>query len=190
MDHDIISLKSYCQLNRSVMLKIKTVAGCCFDNQAIHLDFGKLVFKPESVGDLVEITLTHLGIEGTGYLKIKDIERLLGIEVKHLDREYLSYIIAHHFAKEGVQFVRYISQDHLIELPLLITCIFRCSCLSTTLYIPLEGLEIEEKYLQHKPQNLPSDLRLSVSWAPFETYLSQNELSMLSSQDLILVYPK
>lgn len=190
MNHDIISLKSYRQISNNVAAQINTVAGHCFDNQAIHLDFGKLVLKPEFVDELVEITLTHIGIDATGYLRIRDIQRLLGLEVKHLDRGYLAYLIAQSLAEEGVQYVRFIGQEDLVDLPLLMTCIFQCSRISTTLYLVPEGLDIDTEYLQSKPQCLPKGIQLSVSWTPFETYLSHDELSTLSSEDLVLLYPK
>ncbi|MGF1845514.1 hypothetical protein [Vibrio lentus] len=190
MNHDIISLKPYRQLSSTVAAQINAVAGHCFDNQAIHLDFGKLVLTPKFVDELVEITLTHLGIEGTGYVRVKDIERLLGLEVKHLEKEYLEYLISMNLAKEGVQYVRFIDKENQVALPSLMTCIFKCSRIRTTMYLVAELLDLDTEYLQPKPQRLPADLKLSVSWAPFETYLSCDELTTLSSEDVVLVYPK
>lgn len=190
MNHDIISLKPYRQLSNSVAAQINAVAGHCFDNQAIHLDFGQLVLAPKFVDELVEIALTHLGIEGTGYVRVKDVERLLGLEVKHLEKEYLDYLMAMNLAKEGVQYVRFIDKKKLVTLPSLMACVFKCSRISTTMYLDAESLDIDTEYLQPKPQRLPTDLKLSVSWAPFETYLRCDELTTLSPEDMVLVYPK
>ncbi|TBT31434.1 hypothetical protein D5E80_01090 [Vibrio parahaemolyticus] len=51
-------------------------------------------------------------------------------------------------------------------------------------------LFIEDDFLSPKKQILSDQLKLSVSWAPFETALHAEEITALTAQDLVLVFPK
>ncbi|MDN3612032.1 hypothetical protein ACFFUP_04335 [Vibrio ostreicida] len=190
MNQDTFSLIPRRHLSREVVAQINLVAGHLFDNQAIHLDFSHLVLAPDFDDELVEISLTHLGVETKGYLRLKEVERLLGLPVKHLDKEYLSYLIAQNLAEYGVQYVSFVTRENVESLPALMACVFVCQRIKTTLYLNVESLDVDAEYLEAKAQSLSGNLKLSVSWSPFETYLSSDELTALSSDDVVLVYPK
>ncbi|MDG2609913.1 hypothetical protein P7M09_29245, partial [Vibrio parahaemolyticus] len=49
---------------------------------------------------------------------------------------------------------------------------------------------VDDSFLRSKKQVFRDDLRLSVSWVPFVTSLYAEEITALTAQDLVLVYPK
>ncbi|GEM77623.1 hypothetical protein [Vibrio sagamiensis] len=190
MKHDIITLTPFCELSQKSAAQINTVAGHQFDNNAIQINFGKLILEPATIGELVEVSLAHIGIDITGYLTVADIERLLGLELKYLEQEYISYLIAQNLSVEGIRYLRFIDKDEVKHLSSLMTSIFSCNRLETNMYVAMDSMDIDPDYLHMKPQSLSPKLKLSVSWAPFETSLSTDEITSLSSDDMVMVYSK
>ncbi|GLT17474.1 dimethyladenosine transferase [Vibrio zhanjiangensis] len=190
MKYDVVNLTPSCTISNAVASKVNLVAGTCFDNHAIRMDFRQLKFNLGQQQDLIEISLVHMGVEAKGFLQVVEVERLLGLEIKHLDKEYVAYLITQNLAPHGVHFVGFMDQKEGRNLPLSITTVFECERLATTLYLELESIHIDADCLEAKPQALSGNLKLTVSWTPFETALTTQELSALSTDDVVLVYPK
>ncbi|RSD30303.1 hypothetical protein [Vibrio pectenicida] len=190
MSYDALSLIPSCTISNEVANKVNFVAGMRFDNHAINLDFRQLKLNLGEGQDLIEISLVHMGIEAKGYLQVVEIERLLGLEIKHLDQEYIAYLITQNLAPHGVHYVGFIDRKDSLDLPLRITTSFECERLSTIMYIDVASIQVDTDYLEFKPQALSGNLKLTVSWTPFETALTTQELSTLSTDDVVLVYPK
>ncbi|CAM3937495.1 hypothetical protein VIAQ111709_20000 [Vibrio aquimaris] len=190
MKYDAVNLIPRCTISNKVAKKVNFIAGTRFDNHAIKMDFHRLELNSVQKQDLIEINLVHMGIEAKGYLQVVEIERLLGLEIKHLDKEYVAYLITQSLAPHGVHYVGFIDQKEGRDLPLSITTVFECERLATTLYLDVESIHIDTDCLEAKPQALSGNLKLTVSWAAFETALTTQELSALSTDDVVLVYPK
>ncbi|MBU2895876.1 hypothetical protein [Vibrio hepatarius] len=190
MKYDAVNIIPSCTISNEVASKVNLVAGTRFDNQAINIDFRQLKLNSGEGQDWIEISLVHMGVEAKGYLQVAEIERLLGLEIKHLDKEYIAYLITQNLAPHGVHYVGFVDQTDSLNLPLRIVTIFECERITTTLYLDVESINIDGDCLEPKPQALPGDLKLTVSWTPFETALTTHELSALSTDDVVIVYPK
>ena len=190
MKNHIVELIPSRIISSELASKVNRVAGMIFDNHAVKIDFRQLKLDLSDDNDLIEISLVHMGIEAKGYLKVVEIERLLGLEIKYLDKDYVSYLITQSMAPHGVHYVGFIEGKDSLNLPLCITTVFECERLATTLYLDAESIHIDGDCLESKPQALPGELKLTVSWTPFETALTTQELSALSTDDVVLVYPK
>lgn len=185
-----VTVEARYQLTSELCRQINNVAGHQFDNQSITLDFIVPHFAPDFAEDLLEIRVMHIGIEAKGYVRASELERLIGVEVKYLDNEYLAYLVTQTVASKGVHYQGYHSYPYESVIAPLFECVLTCNDLLATLYLDIASLDIDDDGLELQPIQLSEDLRLTVSWSPFETYLDTQEILALSDEDLVWVFPK
>ncbi|EJL6267949.1 hypothetical protein NMR31_003196 [Vibrio cholerae] len=185
-----LTVEARYQLTSELCRQINNVAGHQFDNQSITLDFIVPHFAPDFAEDLLEIRVMHIGIEAKGYVRASELERLIGVEVKYLDNEYLAYLVTQTVASKGVHYQGYHSYPYESVIAPLFECVLTCNDLLATLYLDIASLDIDDDGLELQPIQLSEDLRLTVSWSPFETYLDTQEILALSDEDLVWVFPK
>lgn len=185
-----VTVEARYQLTSELCRQINNVAGHQFDNQSITLDFIVPHFAPDFAEDLLEIRVMHIGIEAKGYVRASELERLIGVEVKYLDNEYLAYLVTQTVASKGVHYQGYHSYPYESVIAPLFECVLTCNDLLATLYLDIASLDIDDDGLELQPIQLSEDLRLTVSWSPFETYLDTQEILALSDEDLVWVFPR
>ncbi|EGQ8095640.1 hypothetical protein U3G80_001398 [Vibrio cholerae] len=185
-----VTVEARYQLTSELCRQINNVAGHQFDNQSITLDFIAPHFAPDFAEDLLEIRVMHIGIEAKGYVRASEVERLIGVEVKYLDNDYLAYLMTQTVAPKGVHYQGYHSYPYESVIDPLFECVLTCDDLQATLYLDIASLDIDDDGLELQPIQLSEDLRLTVSWSPFETYLDTQEILALSDEDLVWVFPK
>lgn len=185
-----VMVKARYQLTSELCRKINNVAGHQFDNQSITLDFIAPHCAPDFAEDLLEIRVMHIGIEAKGYVRASEVERLIGVEVKYLDNDYLAYLMTKTVASKGVHYQGYHPYPHEPRITPLFECVLTCDDLQATLYLDIASLDIDDDGLELQPIQLSEDLRLTVSWSPLETYLDTQEILALSDEDLVWVFPK
>ncbi|MCO4174552.1 hypothetical protein K8D10_22680 [Aeromonas veronii] len=185
-----VTVEARYQLTSELCKQINNVAGHQFDNQSIMLDFITPHFAPDFSEDLLEIHVMHIGIKAKGYVSASEVERLIGIEVKYLDNDYLAYLVTQTLASKGVHYQGYLSYPYELVIAPLFKCVLTCDDLQATLYLDITSLDIDDNGLELQPIQLSEGLRLTVSCSPFETYLDTQEILALSNEDLVLVFPK
>ncbi len=185
-----VTVEARYQLTSELCRQINNVAGHQFDNQSITLDFIAPHFAPDFAEDLLEIRVMHIGIEAKGYVRASEAERLIGVEVKYLDNDYLAYLMTQTVASKGVHYQGYQSYPHESGIAPLFECVLTCDDLQATLYLDIASLDIDDDGLELQPIQLSEDLRLTVNWSPFETYLDTQEILELSDEDLVWVFSK
>jgi hypothetical protein len=167
---------------------INLLAGQRFNNQSITIEMGS-IYRARQPQDFILLNLKHLGIETDLYVSLGEAARLLGLELKHLEPDYISYIIAQALSQYGIEFKSCLGVEEL-ELPLLMTCQLIIGQMNIAALLPIDTLVIEFDYLQMSFNSLPKDLSLTTISTLFETSLSIDEIRTLSIDELVLVYPK
>ncbi|AVI67763.1 hypothetical protein CKQ84_18995 [Shewanella sp. WE21] len=167
---------------------INQLAGKCFNNKSIVIEMGA-VYRVGQPQDYILLSLMHLGIEAELYVSLGEGERLLGLELKYLEHDYISYVIVQELSQYGIGFKSFLGVNEQ-ALPLLMACQLIIGEMNIAVLLGIDTLVIEKDYLQESLISLPKDLPLKVSSTLFETKLSVNEIRSLSVDELVLVYPK
>lgn len=183
-----VTIEARYQLTSDMHDKINSIAGCQFDNRSITLDFIAPRWKRDFEEDLLEMRVVHIGIEATGYIRASEVERLIGVQVKHLENDYLAYLMTQAVATKGIHYQGYYSNKAVTNT--LFESVLSCGDWQVTLYVDIQSLDIDDDYLEIQPCQLDGNLRLAVSFTPFETYLDTNEIIGLSDDDIVVVFPK
>lgn len=189
MKNQIAIVEPAAQLSRQSLDTLNSVAGHVFNNGAVEIEFHGVQPNAKLPMTGVIFQLIHQGIEAEGYVPIEDIQRLLALDIQHLDSEYVSYLLAQKAAKYGVSGIRYVDEDAHEFLPL-VEAQFCLGEFTMKGALNVKKLFVEEAFLRTKKQEISEQLKLSVSWAPFETALHTEEIATLTAHDLVLVYPK
>ncbi|MGL5109816.1 MAG: hypothetical protein ACRC7J_12235 [Vibrio ordalii] len=185
-----VMIEARYQLTSDLCKKINSIVGCRFDNQSIMLDFIAPRWESDFEEDLLEIRVVHIGIEATGYVRASEVERLIGVPVKHLEGDYLAYLMTQTAATKGIHYQGYHYHPDKAVSTILLESVLTCDDWQVTLYVAIESLDIDDDYLEIQPCQLDGNLRLAVSFTPFETYLDTNEIIGLSDDDIVVVFPK
>lgn len=189
MNIQIATIEAKVALSRASMESINRVAGQVFDNGAIEIDFHGVHADVQPTKNRVMFQLSHQGIEVQGVITVETVQRLLAVEVQHLEPEYVFYLLAQQGAKYGISSIRYEEPPVSTPQPLM-NASFRLGETTVKGALSVPTLFIEDDFLSPKKQILSDQLKLSVSWAPFETALHAEEITALTAQDLVLVFPK
>ncbi|WP_061007956.1 hypothetical protein [Vibrio sp. CUB2] len=189
MNIQIATIEANVTFSRASMESINRVAGQVFDNGAIEIEFQGVHADFQPTKNSVMFQLSHQGIEVQGIITTETVQRLLAVEVQHLEPEYVSYLLAQQAAKYGISSIRYEEHPGSTPQPLM-NASFRLGETTVIGALSVPTLFIEDTFLRPKQQILSDQLKLSVSWAPFETALNAEEITALTSQDLVLVFPK
>lgn len=167
---------------------INRLAGQCFNNQSIVIEMGT-VYRSSQPQDLILLSLRHLGIEAELYVPLGEAGRLLGLDLKHLEHDYIAYVIAQALSQYGIEFNSCLGVDEQ-ELPLLMTCQLIMGEINIAALLQMDSLVIEPDYLQASFTSLPTNLSITTFSTLFETSLSVDEIRDLGVNELVLVYPK
>ncbi|WP_045496148.1 hypothetical protein [Vibrio hyugaensis] len=189
MNTQIATIEATVALSRASVESINRVAGQVFDNGAIEIEFHGVYADVRPAKNSVMFQLSHQGIEVQGIITTETVQRLLAVEVQHLEPEYVSYLLAQQAAKYGISSIRY--EENPVSTPQpLMNASFRLGETTVKGALSVPTLFIEDTFLRPKKQVLSDQLKLLVSWAPFETALHAEEITELTAQDLVLVFPK
>lgn len=189
MKNQIATVEPAMHLSSESLNTVNRVAGYVFNNGAVEVEFYAVQTGVELPITGVTFQLNQKGIEAEGYLPIGEVQRLLALDIQHLDPEYVSYLLAKKAAKYGISDIRYVV-EHAEDPVLLIEAWFCLGEFTMKGALKVDELFVEEVFLHKKKQMLSEQIKLSVSWAPFETALNTEEIATLTAHDLVLVYPK
>jgi len=167
---------------------INRLAGRCFNNQSIVVEMGA-VYRPSQPQDFILLSLRHLGIEAQLYVPLGEVERLLGLDIKHLAHDYITYVIAQVLRRYGIEFNSFLGFDEQGP-PQSMTCQLILGEINVAALLQLDSLIIESEFLQARITSLPKNLSLTTFSTLFVTSLSVDEIRDLSVDDLVLVYEK
>lgn len=188
MKHEKVMFISRYEMDAAMCQAINRLAGQCFSNQSIAIEMGA-VYRTGQQQDFILLSLKHLGIEAELYVSLGEAGRLLGLELKHLEPDYVSYVIAQALSQYGVEFKSCLEIDEQTQ-PLLLTCQLIMGEMNIAALLKMDTLVIEPDYLQANFISLPKKLPLTTFSTIFETKLSIDEIRSLSIDELVLVYPK
>ncbi|MPY23343.1 hypothetical protein FM037_21985 [Shewanella psychropiezotolerans] len=184
----IIFIPRY-EISEEMKLIINGLAGQYFNNQVISIEMGAVQYRSSRQQDFIQLSLSHLGVEAEVYVPLAEAERLLGLKIKHLDHDYLSYVITQALGQYGVELKQHLDMNKQ-DQPLLIACQILMGGISVAAFLKMETLEIDFDSLQARSTLLPQTLALTSTITPFETMLSLDEIRGLSADELVLVFPK
>lgn len=176
------------QMGADMCQIINLLAGKRFNNQSIVIEMGA-VYRGSQPQDFLLLGLRHLGIEAELYVPLAEAGRLLCLDLKHLEHDYIAYVITQGLSQYGIEFNSCLGADEQ-ELPLLMTCQLIMGEISIAALLQMEPLVIDPDYLQSSFVSLPQHLHLTTFCTLFETSLTVDEIRDLSVNELVLVYPK
>lgn len=185
-----VALEARYQISSNQCQQINRLAGYQFDNQLIRVHQIAPRWCSKFGEDLLNIDLMHIGIEANGYVRASEFERFIGMKMKYLDSEYVAYLMTQSVAEKGIHYRGYHPCSVTAEIGPLLECMLSCEDFEVTLYLDIESVDVDDEYLTIAPVPFSDNLRVMVSWSPFETYLDTGEILALSEDDLVLVYPK
>ncbi|MCX8986015.1 hypothetical protein [Citrobacter portucalensis] len=190
MDYTVIDFAPCYEISYAEYRTICDVVGLSFENKTLSLDFGEVIYRPMLEGDFLQLRILHIGIEADLYVRGEDIHRLLGVDIKYLSEDYLSFLVTKHFSKYGVFFCKLNSEFNERCGVILKAVLTTDNIQQTELFIDVESLVVESERLSMKKNKLSGDLSLATSVVPFKTYLSPGELECLNPGDVVLIYPE
>lgn len=176
-------------ITKAVFNKVAPIVGKVFDNDEIKLDFGELIFNLPKSELLIAMNLVNFGIEAKVYLCTQEAQRLLGVEVKYLDEKYISYLITQNLSRIGLHFDKLVSWDEVDNVSL-IHSMLSFGEQKIDAIVDVESLKVEQAYMAMKENNISRHLNVKAELSLFETYLDSSEISSLTNDDVVLVYPK
>ncbi|EID0733677.1 dimethyladenosine transferase [Vibrio parahaemolyticus] len=190
MGKTLFSLQPAYSLNSNVFSKVNILAGALFDNGIISLSFlGGIVFSPSNE-TLIQCKLHSFDLDMTFYVKQREIERLTGIEFSHMDEKYLSYLISQHFLKYGISFGNVSDRDLDNDNKIFIKSMLWIDNKKIEILVDLNEINLDEGCLIYQKNKLPGTLRLKTSLNILDTVLDTTEIASLTTDDVVLVYPK
>ena len=188
MEKDRFSLVQKYEIKLAMYRVVNQIAGTTFNNNEIRVDFGAICHQFQQK-DLILLNLKHAGIDAKLYVSLYEAGRLLGLDIEHLEQDYLSYVITQALSQYGLSFNSYHKVD-IERTPLLMSCKLIVGVFNISALIELDKLTIESSYLKKNLSSLPRSLSLVSSYTIFKTYLSVEEIFLLTNNDLVLVFPK
>lgn len=189
MDGDIIQ-PAY-SLSLDAANKINLIAGASFYNGSINVLFCGGVVRELEEDTLIQCKLHSLDSNIIFYVCKSEIERIIGIEFNHLDEKYLGYLISQHFLKYGISFGEVIvGYCYYSNYPLLTRAILEHGNNSVEILVDLDKSYIDRGGLFYSKNKLSGILRFKASLNIFDTVLDTAEISSLTVDDVVLVYPK
>lgn len=189
MKNHIATIECAAVLSRKPVDTINRVAGHIFDNGAIEIDFNGVRAEAKPPPKCVKFHLNQQGIEAQGYITTEIVQQLLAVDVQYLDSEYISYLLAQKTARYGISHIHY-EAGEVCAPQAMIDAYFRVGDIAVKVTLSVKDLLVEERFLHPKSQVLSGQIKLSVSYAPFDTQLRVEEIAELTKHDLVLVYPK
>lgn len=188
MKHKRVNLMPKYEMKPAIYRVVNQVAGTTFNNKEIRVDVGAICHRFQQQ-DLILLSLKHAGIDAELYVSLCEAGRLLGLDVNHLEQDYLSYVITQVLSQYGLAFKSYPEMD-IDELPLLMSCKLIIGDFNISALLKVDTLIIDANYLKTSLSSLPKTLVLMASCTMFKTSLSVEEILSLTNNDLVLVCPK
>ncbi|ANB97485.1 hypothetical protein [Vibrio parahaemolyticus] len=192
MDKTLFSVQPAYSLNKEVFRKVNLLAGALFDNGIISLSFlGGVVFSLSNETQ-IQCKLHTFDLDMTFYVKKSEVERLTGIEFSHMDEKYLSYLISQQFLKYGVSFESLSDTEMGAEAnkKIFIKSMLLIDNKKIEILVDLSEMNLDEGCLIYQKNKLPGTLRLKTSLNILDTVLDTAEITSLTTDDVVLVYPK
>lgn len=190
MKQERVTLMPKYEMKPAMYRAVNQIAGTTFNNQEIRVDVGAVCHRFQ-LQDFILLSLKHVGIEAELYVSLSEAGRLLGLDVNHLEQDYLSYVITQVLSQYGLAFKSYPEMEIEIEMsPLLMSCQLILGAFNISALLKVDTLTIESSYLETSLSSLPKTLVLIASYTMFKTNLSVEEILSLTNNDLVLVCPK
>lgn len=178
-------------VSEDVYRTVNDIAGAVFDNNIISLSFNGGVTKYTSSSHaLIKCQLKTAYLEATLYVDKSEVERLTGFEFCYMDEKYLSYLMSQHLLKYGLYFESINVGGRELEESLLAKASLTLDHIKMDVMVEIDSLLVDNAMLMHRHAQLPGTLSFNTSLSLLETVLDSNEILSLSTEDVILVYPK
>ncbi|AWB70315.1 dimethyladenosine transferase [Vibrio cholerae] len=191
MSKSLFSIQPAYSLTNETFNKVNLVAGASFDNGIISLSFCGGIVRDLKDETLIQCKLQSLDLDITFYVYASEIERITGIEFSHLDEKYLAYLISQHLLKYGISFERVtVGCLDFSNQPLLTKAILTAGNNNFVILVDLDKSHIDRGGLSYRKNKLPGTLRFKTSLNLFDTVLDTTEIASLTTDDVVLVYPK
>jgi hypothetical protein len=188
MKKERVNLIPKYEMKPAMYRAVNEIAGATFNNEEIRVDVGAICHRFQQQ-DFILLSLKHVGIEAELYVSLSEVGRLLGLDMKHFEQDYLSYVMAQVISQYGLAFKSY--PDFDIEVStLLMSCQLIFGAYNISALLKVDTLIIDSNYLKTSLSSLPRTLVLIASCSIFKTSLSVEEILSLTNNDLVLVFPK
>ncbi|WP_337913857.1 dimethyladenosine transferase, partial [Vibrio cholerae] len=139
----------------------------------------------------IQCKLYSIDLDMTFYVHFSEVERIIGIEFCHLDERYLSYLISQHLLKYGISFEKIVTGFlDFSNKPVLVKSQLSVGNHKLIIYVDLDKSIIDRGGLSYRKNKLPGTLRFKTSLNLFDTVLDTTEIASLTTDDVVLVYPK
>lgn len=189
MNYHIETIDPAAEMSQKLVDIINRVAGHIFDNGDLEVEFFGVRPNTKPPINSVMFQLSHQGIEAQAYVSPETVQRLLGVGVQCFEPEYVSYLFSQKAARYGVNSIYYVQDLTCESQPYFDVC-FRLGDITIKGALNARGCSVDGAFLNQKGQEISGEIKLSVCWSPFETALNTEEISELSEDDLVLVFPK
>lgn len=163
------------------------LSGKKFHNQDLSINFGGLTQNFDNEQEIVKLSIEHTGISGKFYILYSEVQRIVGVNIKLLSKEYIKYIFNRNIGCYGMQFERVIDKNEIENLPLLISATTNLQDKLYSVYFQTSELMVDSDFLSSRKCNWPSTLALSLDVAVYQVALDVEKLHELSNEDLILL---
>lgn len=175
------------ELENEVLNKIQQLAGKKFYNQELSINFNGLAQHIHNEQEIVELSIEHIGISGTLYIPYSEIQRIVGVNIKLLSKEYIEYIFNRNVGNYGIQFQRIIEKSEIENLPLLMSANAHLQDKQYSVYFSISQLMVSSDFLSSRKCHWPGTLVLSLDVKIFQVALDSEKLCELSNEDLVLL---
>ncbi|EKT64611.1 hypothetical protein [Providencia burhodogranariea] len=186
MKKDEILIPAF-ELDINTLEHVQQLAGRKFFNQELLINFNGLGYQVAREQEIVELSIDHIGIKGSFYILYPDLQRMLGVNIKLLSKEYVEYIFTRNMGAYGIQFYRFVNEDKIQQLPLLMSGITKFQEVQCSIYFQANKLMIDSNFLSSRQCHWPRTLSLSLDFKLSELTVSVNKISELSDEDLVLL---
>lgn len=175
------------ELDMNTLKIIQKLAGKKFNNQELSINFGGLNQSFEHQQEIVELSIEHTGISGKFYILYSEVQRIVGVNIKLLSKEYIEYIFNRNIGCYGMLFERIIDENEMKNLPSLISATTNLQDKLYSVYFQTSELMVNSNFLSSRKCNWPSTLALSLDLTISQVLLDTEKLHELSNEDLILL---
>ncbi|EKF9656050.1 dimethyladenosine transferase [Vibrio cholerae] len=191
MSKSSIFLQPAYSLTGEVFDKVNLISGSSFDNGLVSLFFDGEIVRDLKDDTYIQCKLYSIDLDMTFYVHFSEVERITGIEFCHLDERYLSYLISQHLLKYGISFEKIVTGFlDFSNKPVLVKSQLSVGNHKLIIYVDLDKSIIDRGGLSYRKNKLPGTLRFKTSLNLFDTVLDTTEIASLTTDDVVLVYPK
>ncbi|NOE11440.1 hypothetical protein [Vibrio cholerae] len=187
---NLVKLEYRHQLTKETFKKINEIAGGYFNNNTLALRFVSFAYTGLPKEHLMQFDISSSGFNARAYITNTELERFLGITIKYFEDDYTAYLASRCFSKMGIIYSCSNVEGFEFKNRQFFECSLSVETFNLTMFIELDSLSLSHEYMSFNSLNFAPSTRLEASFTLFETFLSPDEISNLSTDDIVFVYPK